>query len=73
MNIAEQIKAFHSHINTADGSWSIKDYEDFVDDCEQKASAIEQDWDNGSTTYTFVDGSVIVWSEQFVETYGAKQ
>lgn len=73
MNIAEQIKAFHIEINAENGSESVKDYDAFVAECEEKAGDIDQDWDTETTTYEFMDGSVIVLNNSDVHTYGAKQ
>lgn len=72
MNIAEQIKAFHIEINAQNGRESVKDYDAFVSECEEKANDIDQDFDNESTTYEFVDGSVIVWNNSDVYVYGSK-
>lgn len=70
MTIAQQIKSFHIEIDRT-GAESVKNDDDFVAECEQKAVDIEQD-DAESTTYEFVDGSVIVWSNAEVFVYGSR-
>ena len=72
MNIAEQIKAFYVEINMENGRESISDYEAFVTECQEKSNDIDQDIDNESTTYEFVDDSVIVLSNSNAYVYGSK-
>jgi hypothetical protein len=66
MTIAAQIKSFHVENET------VKNYDDFTAECEEKAIETEQDMDLESTTYTFADGSCIVWSGSNVSAYGSK-
>jgi hypothetical protein len=80
MTIADQIKQFHVESKVYefenDTSYSIKNWNDFVQECEEKSVNIDQDWDAESTTYEFADGSTLVWcGENVVEniwTYGTK-
>lgn len=70
MTIAEQIKSFH--INKENLLTRVKNYDEFVSECEEKAIDVEQDFDAESTTYEFVDGSVIVWTGSDVYCYGCR-
>lgn len=65
MNIAEQIKQFHT------GQEAIE-YQEFVSECESKAVDVEQDFDAESTLYEFADGSVLVWSGAEIHTFGCR-
>ena len=65
MTIAAQVKSFHVENET------VKNWDEFNAELEQKAVDTEQDWDAESTTYTFVDGSCIVVSCSEVRAYGS--
>ena len=73
MNTASQIKSFYTSVNPKNGADLITDYEGLASECEEKANDIEQDVDLGATTYEFVDGSVLVWSDSEVRAYGGRQ
>jgi hypothetical protein len=75
MNIAQQIKAFYVAINPANGSETFdkSSWEIMIEDCEEIAQEVDQDWDNETTSYTFYDGSVLVICNRQVSVYGAKQ
>ena len=71
MTIAEQIKSFHAQVKE-NGESSVQDYDALVNECEEKAVSIDQDFDNGSTTYIFEDGSVLEWVGSELYTYDSK-
>lgn len=58
MTIAQQIKAFYVSINPGNGIERF-DWECLIKECEEKGQA-EQDWEYGTTTYNFMDGSVLI-------------
>jgi len=60
MTIANQI---------ANANWMT--HEEKVQEAEEKATEIRQDCDLGTTTYIFVDMSVLVDSEGELAAYGA--
>lgn len=60
-NIAEQIKTFHT------------DYNEMLEEAEEAAMNIDQDWDNESTTFEFIDGSVLVVCNSEAFAYGSKE
>lgn len=66
MTIAAQIKSFHMENET------VKNWDDFSAELDQKAVDTDQDWDLETTTYTFADGSCIVLSGSEVRAYGSK-
>ena len=66
MNIAEQLKAFHTK-----NDYRIN-YSALADEAEQKSILITQDWENETTEYDFVDGSVIVIHGSSVWVYGSR-
>mgnify|MGYP003653296842 CR=1 FL=1 len=75
MTIANEIKAAHIDLDMENGNESVKDYDKLVQECESKASDIDQDFDvNETTAYTFIDGSVLVWNGFFkaLSAYGSK-
>lgn len=72
MTIAAQVKSFHVELDQNNGSESVKNWDDFTAECEEKAIETDQDWDAESTTYTFADGSCIVSSSGHVSAYGSK-
>ena len=59
MTIAEQIKAAHADIN------------DLMSEAEDLGE-VTQDWENESTEYDFIDGSVLIVCGEFVSTYGSR-
>ena len=65
MSIAETIKAAFNNSNN---------WDQLLADCERYASNdIDQDWDNESTQYNFVDNSCIVVSGPFVSAYNSQK
>jgi len=66
MNIAQQVKSAATEANE-----SI-DFKALVEQAELRAVDTEQDFDAESTTYTFADGSCLVWCGEFVSVYGSK-
>lgn len=66
MTIAEQLKAFHTKNDCR------IDYSTLVDDAEQISVLITQDWENETTEYDFIDGSVIVINGPSVWVYGSR-
>ncbi|UNY40584.1 hypothetical protein KLER11_gp52 [Pararheinheimera phage vB_PsoM_KLER1-1] len=70
MNTAQQIKAFYTTITE---SGEQVDVSALMDECQEKAKDVDQDWDAESTTYEFVDGSVIVVCNSEVSVYGCKE
>lgn len=70
MNTAEQIKGHFSRYTGSD--WVI-DVSALMDAAAERAQRVEQDWDNESTLYHFVDGSVLVVTGPFVSTYGSAE
>lgn len=64
MSIAETIKAGFNHSN---------DWDQLFNECKQQAQEIDQDWENGNTQYNFVDGSCIVISGSFVNSYNSQK
>jgi len=71
MTIAANLKSHYVDLDVSTGLEVIKDYDSFVSECEDKSEDIEQDFDNESTSYSFVDGSVIVWSGSEIRAYGS--
>jgi hypothetical protein len=70
MNIAEQIKAFHTTTDKRNGAQTINIVE-LLAECEEKATETTQDWDNEQTEFDFADGSVlIVW--RHASAYGSR-
>lgn len=65
MTIAQNIKSLH--IENINGIETIKDCDSFVAECEALTDDVEQDFEMGVTTYTFDDGSSIIWSDIEVE------
>lgn len=61
MNIAQQIKTFHN-----------KSITEMMEEAEEKATEINQDWDNESTEYDFIDGSVLIISGNYVNHYASR-
>ena len=68
MNIAEQLKAFHTVM--VKGHCMV-DTAALIEEAE-KIGEVTQDWDNGSTQIDFVDGSCIVVCESEVFVYGSQ-
>ena len=63
MTIAQQIKAFYVNINPENGIETF-DWQGLIDECDEKGVA-EQDWEYETTTYNFIDGSVlIIWNNE---------
>ncbi len=60
MNIAEQIKAFYQD-----------DLDGLMAEAEEKGE-VTQDWDNESTEYDFVDGSVLIVCNNDVFVYSSR-
>jgi hypothetical protein len=74
MNIASRIKAFCVSINQTNGVETFGDFDwkILIEDCEEIAQDVHQDWENETTSYTFYDGSVLVIFNRQVSVYGAK-
>lgn len=66
MNTAQLIKIRHTDSNN-----QITDYDAFVADCENLTDDVEQNFANETTTYTFADSSVLVWSAFAVLVFGS--
>lgn len=64
MTIAENIKATYNR---------SEDWDILFDHCEDHADTIDQDWDNESTQYNFIDGSCILICGSFVSVYNAQK
>lgn len=61
MTIAETIKTGFNH---------TENWDQLFDECNLHAGEdIDQDWDNESTQYNFIDGSCIIICGSFVSTY----
>jgi len=63
MSVSESIKVGFN--------WS-QDWDQLFTECEQQAQTIDQDWENGSTQYNFVDNSCLVICGTFVNSYNAQ-
>lgn len=61
MTIAAQIKNFHG-----------QNIIEMLQEAEDKAVETTQDWDNESTEYDFVDGSVLTVCGQSVYVYASR-
>lgn len=72
MNIAEQIKRSNIVINKENGLEQIENYDELFEECENKAVNIEQDMDFETTTYEFIDNSVLVICNSSIYVYGCK-
>lgn len=72
MNIAEQIKAYYSEFSPSLGYYivPVTAFSELIEEAEEKAIDTEQDWDNESTMFVFVDKSCLVIQNQTVSTYG---
>ncbi len=64
MSISETIKSGFNHSN---------DWDNLLEECQSQSREIDQDWENESTQYTFVDGSCIVICGGGVSSYGCSE
>jgi hypothetical protein len=60
MTIANQIKSFHAD-----------DLNSLIAEAEEKG-VVTQDWENESTEYDFVDGSVLIICNNHVSDYASR-
>jgi len=75
MNIAEQLRAFYIDIDFSTGVEKVNDWPSFIAECELKCNGDpEYDCDVETTTYYFVDGSVleIRYDDGQIVPYGCK-
>lgn len=59
-NIAEQLKA------------TCTDTNELMNHAESDAKEVTQDWENESTEYDFIDGSVLIVNNDFVYAYASR-
>ena len=70
MTIAQQLLAFYTikqNENHNDINFSA-----LMDEAEEKASEVTQDWENGATEYDFVDSSVLIVCGNEVRVYAQR-
>jgi len=68
MTIAEQILAFYRHNARIDAAIDLNK---LIEECSERGT-VTQDWQNESTEFDFVDGSVLIVCGSEINIYGSR-